>query len=353
MALQSMLAGDVAADKSENKKSPHHEVKAKNVIWLFMNGGPSGIDTFDYKPELAKYHGKVFEGEVKTLFPHPGPLMESPFKFNRYGESGLPISEIYSNVAKHADDLCVINSCTSTQLNHVPACYMMNTGVSRVGSPSIGSFATYGLGTENSELPGFVVMMDRRSAPEGGANLWDSGFLPPKYQGVPFRNDGEPVLFLDRSVSRGRQQNRLKFLAKLNQEHLNRNPHNRDLETRIQSFETAYKMQASVPDLMKVDDETEDTKRIYGLDEIPLSLQSEGWGMTKVKTDLLDYAIRERCDFMGNSVDSLDIQPASEYAGYDGYKGWKGMVAYVCKKMYNVDNMVEVYDHKNNTILSN
>ena len=267
LALQSMLAGDVAADKSENKKSPHHEVKAKNVIWLFMNGGPSGIDTFDYKPELAKYHGKVFEGEVKTLFPHPGPLMESPFKFNRYGESGLPISEIYSNVAKHADDLCVINSCTSTQLNHVPACYMMNTGVSRVGSPSIGSFATYGLGTENSELPGFVVMMDRRSAPEGGANLWDSGFLPPKYQGVPFRNDGEPVLFLDRSVSRGRQQNRLKFLAKLNQEHLNRNPHNRDLETRIQSFETAYKMQASVPDLMKVDDETEDTKRIYGLDD--------------------------------------------------------------------------------------
>jgi hypothetical protein len=94
-------------------------------------------------------------------------------------------------------------------------------------------------------------------------------------------------------------------------------------------------------------------ERIYGLDEIPVSLQSEGYGMTKVKTDLLEYAIRERCDFMGNSIDSLDIQPASEYAGYDGYKGWKGMVAYVCKKMYNVDNMVEVYDHKNNTILSN
>ena len=241
--------------------------KARNVIWLFMNGGPSGIDTFDHKPALDKWHGKFYSGDVKTLFPHPGPLMKSPFKFRQYGESGLKVSEVYPNVAKHVDDLCVIKACTTTELNHVPACYAMNTGFSRVGSPSVGSFATYGLGSENENLPGFVVMYDRRSAPEGGANLWDSGFLPPEFQGVPFRTEGEPVLYLNRSIAQRRQRSRLNLLNDLNQIHLERHPANSELETRIRSFETAYKMQTAVPELMDISGETESTKKMYGLDD--------------------------------------------------------------------------------------
>ena len=274
LALHSLLPGNVLAQTHRDARIVHSAPKAKNVIWLFMNGGPSSIDTFDQKPDLKKWNGKVFEGKVKTLFPHPGPLMDSPFKFDRYGESGLPVSEIFSNVAKHADDLCVINSCTSTELNHVPACYMMNSGVAQAGSPSIGSFATYGLGTENSELPGFVVMFDRRSAPEGGANLWGSGFLPREYQGVPFRTTGEPVLYLNRSISQRRQNERLELLHKLNQDHLGRNPGHGVLDTRIKSFETAFKMQSAVPELMEISAETKDIQQLYGLD----NPESESFG---------------------------------------------------------------------------
>lgn len=265
LGLTSLLNATQGHAKEADQIS-HHVAKAQNVIWLFMNGGASGIDTFDQKPVLKKWHGKLFPEKVKTLFPHPGPVMESPYKFKRYGECGQEVSEIFPNVAKHVDDLCVIRSCTSTELNHVPACYMANTGVSRVGSPSIGSFATYGLGSENENLPGFIVMYDRRSSPEGGANLWNSGFLPPKYQGVPFRTSGEPVLFLNPTTSEFRQKHRLDLLNKLNRMHLQKNQHNPELETRIHSFETAYKMQRSVPELVNLSNETEETRQLYGLD---------------------------------------------------------------------------------------
>ena len=249
------------------EQAAHHVAKAKNVIWLFMNGGASGIDTFDEKPLLRKLHGKLFHEKVKTLFPHPGPVMQSPYKFKRYGECGQEVSEVFPNVARHVDDLCVIRSCTSTELNHTPACYVANTGVSRVGSPTLGSFATYGLGTENDNLPGFIVMYDRRSVPEGGANLWNSGFLPPKYQGVPFRTTGQPVLFLRPRTSEFRQQKQLELLNKLNRHHLQKHHHNPELETRIKSFETAYEMQRSVPELINLSNETAETHELYGMDD--------------------------------------------------------------------------------------
>lgn len=270
LALASLLGSQLAGSQlasARDHQSPHYEAKAKNVIWLFMNGGASGIDTFDEKPVLKKWHGEFFPQKVKTLFPHPGPVMQSPYKFNKHGESGQEVSEIFPEVARHVDDLCVIRSCTSTELNHTPACYVANTGVSRVGSPALGSFATYGLGTENENLPGFVVMYDHRSFPEGGANLWSSGFLPPKYQGVPFRPQGEPVLYLNRSTSEYRQNHRLNLLNKLNRLHQEKNRHNPELEARIESFETAYRMQTAVPELVDLSRESQKTLDLYGLDD--------------------------------------------------------------------------------------
>ncbi|MEM9412152.1 MAG: DUF1501 domain-containing protein, partial [Planctomycetota bacterium] len=224
-------------------------------------------DTFDYKPTLAQWHGKSYNGNIETLFPFPGPIMESPYKFEQHGQCGAHVSEIFPNLAKHVDDMTIIKSCTSTELNHVPACYMFNTGISRVGSPSVGSYASYGLGSENENLPAFIVMYDGRSAPEGGANLWDSGFLPPEHQGVPFRSEGDPVLYLNGSSSRKVQREKLDLLHRMNQQHqLRAGKEHQVLETRIRSFETAFKMQTSLPNLVDLSSESEATQEMYGID---------------------------------------------------------------------------------------
>jgi len=247
----------------------HHTPKAKSVIWLFMNGGPSGIDLFDQKVALDKWDGKRFPGEIETLFPHPGPIMKSPFKFKKYGESGVTVSEVFPQVAKHVDDMTFIKACGSEAQNHAPACYMVNSGMIRVGAPCVGSWATYGLGTENQDLPGFVVMYDHRSAPEGGANLWDSAFLPGEHQGVTFQPTDNPILYLKRpqGVTRHSEQERLYLLQELNRMHLQRHDEQQQLQARIKSFETAFRMQMSAPKIVDVSDETEMTKRMYGLDE--------------------------------------------------------------------------------------
>ena len=261
---QRLLAGDTPATPGL-----HHPAKAKSVIWLFMNGGPSGIDIFDEKPALNRLDGKRFPGKIHTLFPHPGPIMRSPFKFRRYGESGQTVSEVYPHIAQHVDDITFLNACGSEAHNHVPACYMVNSGVTRVGSPNIGSWATYGLGSGNRELPGFVVMYDHRSAPEGGANLWDAAFLPGDNQGVPFRPTNQPILYLNRSrkISQNRQQSQLNLLQKLNGWHMDKHVGELELQTRLQSFETAYRMQMSAPEIVNTSHESEATKRLYGLDQ--------------------------------------------------------------------------------------
>ena len=232
LALSSLLSGEglLAADglSSDALATPplHHPAKAKSVIWLFMNGGPSGIDLFDQKPALERWDGKRFPGEIHTLFPHPGPIMRSPFKFKRYGEAGVTVSEVYPNIAKHVDDITFLNACGSEAHNHVPACYMVNSGVMRAGYPGIGSWATYGLGTANRELPGYVVMYDHRSSPEGGANLWDAAFLPGENQGVPFRPTDHPILYLKRpeKISQRAQKSQLDLLQRLNHMHLEKIP---------------------------------------------------------------------------------------------------------------------------------
>ncbi len=269
IALASLLKGErLLAAGAPSTPRLHHPAKAKSVIWLFMNGGPSGSDLFDQKPALEKWDGRRFPGKIHTLVPHPGPIMRSPFKFRRYGESGATVSEVYPNIAKHVDDLTFLFACGSEAQNHLPACYMVNSGVTRVGSPNVGSWVTYGLGSANRELPGFVVMYDYRSAPEGGANLWDAAFLPGENQGVPFRPSDQPILYLKRppKISQDRQHSQLKLLRQLNNWHLEQHPGELELQTRIQSFETAYRMQISAPEIVNTSHETAATKRLYGLD---------------------------------------------------------------------------------------
>lgn len=272
LALNALLLDSKAQAESKSDSKSRPQKKAKSVIWLFMNGGPSGIDLFDYKPALNRLHGKQFPEKITTLFPHPGPVLKPVFKYDRYGECGAHVARPYRNLAKHVDDITFLKACHSTELNHGPACYLMNSGSNQIGAPSCGSWINYGLGSGNENLPGFVVMYDSFAAPEGGANLWNSGFLPSSTQAVTFQPKGEPVLYLNRpqGFSDSAQRSQLELLQALNQGHLSAgqfDPATTDeLEARIKSFETAYRMQDSVPDVVDISKETAETQKLYGID---------------------------------------------------------------------------------------
>ena len=197
-------------------KLTHFTPKAKRVIWLFINGGPSHMDTWEYKPELTKYHGQELEGFDKfTGFfsKEVGAIMQSPFKFSPQGESGKRVSEIFPHLGKHVDKMAFIHSLYSDSNNHSPALFMMNSGLPRTGFPCVGSWVTYGLGTENQDLPGFVVMGDPldRGLPKGGRSNWSSGFLPTVYQGTLLRQKGDPILNLRRPEALSESQQRARF----------------------------------------------------------------------------------------------------------------------------------------------
>ncbi len=251
-------------------KSGNYAGRAKSVIFMFLYGGPSGFDLFDHKPELDKFDGKTLDwkGKLDTFNPNPGPLMKSPYKFKQYGQCGAWVSEKYTAVAEHVDDIALIKSCYCESNNHAPALFQMNTGIARVGYPSIGSWLTYGLGTENQDLPGYVVMYDHRGGPIGGPQNWSSGFLPSSFQATPFRATGTPILNLDRRADMPVEQQRaqLDLLAQLNDAHMRMNPGEADLATRIESFELAYRMQMEAPETVDLSTETEETKRLYGMD---------------------------------------------------------------------------------------
>jgi len=244
----------------------HFAPRAKSVIWLFMEGGPSGVDLFDYKPELERSAGKRVEG-IETFFGNPGPLLKSPYSFKRYGQSGAYVCEKYSMLAQHVDEMAFIKSCWAESNNHGPAMYHINTGLPRVGFPSVGSWITYGLGSENRNLPGFVVLGNSRGAKGGPAN-WGSGFLPSSYQGTLFRATGSPVLNLERpaDVTPERQRAMLDAAAALNGTHLAAHPGDGELDARIQSFEMAYRMQGAARELVDFSEEPPETRRLYGLD---------------------------------------------------------------------------------------
>ncbi|HYF00199.1 MAG TPA: DUF1501 domain-containing protein [Planctomycetota bacterium] len=239
----------------------HHPAKARAVVWLFMEGGPSGVDLFDPKPALDRGHGRRVEG-IQPFFGDPGPLMKSPFAFRRWGRSGLAVSEPYAALGPHADDLALVRSCHAESNNHAPAMYQMNTGLPRMGFPSVGSWVTYGLGTENRGLPGFVVLGNRRGT-KGGPGNWGAGFLPTSHQGTLFRADGPPALNL--RPADDRQRRLLDAVRALNEEHRSTRAEP-ELEGRIESFELAYRMQSEALALSG-DRPTAEERRLYGLDQ--------------------------------------------------------------------------------------
>ena len=250
-------------------RAPHFEPRATAVISLFMSGGVSQVDTFDYKPALTEYAGQPMAESVVVRQGHPGPLMPSPFEFHRHGESGLHVSEIFPHLSKKVDEMAFIRSLYGRSNDHIQATYEMQSGQIRMGFPAVGSWVTYGLGSESSSLPAFVVMNDYRGGPLGGPNDWSAGFMPASYQGTLFRAVGDPIVDLQppEGVSVEQQRARLDTLARLNEMDMARNPGNSELAARISSYELAYRMQGCAPEAVDTSAESEATKKLYGLDE--------------------------------------------------------------------------------------
>ena len=270
VALAGMLGREARGGGPLSPKHPHHRGKAKACIFLMMNGGPSQVDTFDPKPTLAKFAGTempkdkkfINSGGRKIGFLTPG---FRPFRPG--GKSGLPVSDYFPLVRQHADKLAVIRSCHTDSHAHGSALVMMNTGKTFIGRPSLGSWAVYGLGTENSNLPGYVVLMDKRGGPISGQPNWSSGFISAAYSGTLFRPSGDPILDLrgPEAITAAAQRAQLDLLAELNQRHMDQRPGGRELAARAQSYELAFNMQAAAPEAVDLGGESEKTLSLYGV----------------------------------------------------------------------------------------
>ena len=251
----------------------HFEAKAKSCIFLMMNGGPSHVDTWDYKPELEKHAGKPMPTDKKFINSGGravGFLAPSVRPFRPGGESGLMISDFYPHTRKHADKLAVIHSCYTDTHAHGSALVQMNTGKPLIGRPSLGSWVTYGLGSENQDLPGYVVMLDKRGGPISGQPNWTSGFIPASFQGTLFRPQGTPILDLvpPENITRQRQREQLDLLAQLNRSHMAERPGANELAARAASYELAFRMQAEAPEAVDLSTESQTTLESYGLSRV-------------------------------------------------------------------------------------
>ncbi|MDQ3815558.1 MAG: DUF1501 domain-containing protein [Armatimonadota bacterium] len=249
-------------------RQPHFPAKAKRVIFLFMNGGPSHVDTFDPKPKLTEYHGKPLPIENLRTERKTGSALGSPFKFQKYGQSGIEVSEIFSNVATCVDDMAIIRSMKADVPNHEPSLLLMNCGEARQIRPSLGSWVTYGLGTENQNLPGYIAMCPG-GFPIQETQNWQAGFLPGVLAGTyidPKQTDIEKIVenIRNHHSTNEEQRAQLNLLQRLNRRHLQNRQNEAQLETRIQSFELAYRMQADATDAFDVDSEPQHIKEMYG-----------------------------------------------------------------------------------------
>jgi uncharacterized protein DUF1501 len=251
-------------------KEPHFPAKAKNVIFLFMAGAPSHLELFDYKPQLAKFNGQLPPAELikeyRAAFISPNSKLLGPkFKFAKHGQCGAEISELLPHIAGIVDHIAIVKSLVTDAFNHAPGQIMMNTGAQQFGRPSMGAWVTYGLGSESQDLPGFIVLQSGAKGPSGGSSNWGCGFLPTVYQGVPLRSVGDPVLYLSNppGIDAAMQRDSLNVLARLNQRRLDAvgDP---EIATRINSFELAYRMQTSAPELMDISGESKETLALYG-----------------------------------------------------------------------------------------
>ena len=266
LALTSMLQ----AENPLAARRPHFRPRAKRVIFLFMKGGPAHMDTFEYKPLLQRDHGKPLPfAKPKVTFAKTGNLLASPWKFKPYGQSGHKVSELFPNVARHVDDICFIHGAHGTNPAHGGALLKLHTGADNFVRPSMGAWVGYGLGTENENLPSFVTICPTLA--HGGLNNWGSAFLPAHYGGTPIGNaslkakDAKVHHIKNPKWTDGQQRAQLDFLKQLNQDHLADTP-NPVLESRINSFELAYRMQTSMPEIQDISGETEATRKLYGMD---------------------------------------------------------------------------------------
>ncbi len=277
VALASLLgvptshAAQPAPTRPLAPRLPHFPAKAKRVIYLFMAGAPSHLDLFDYKPELVKRDGQLPPAELlkdyRAAFINPNSaLLGSKFKFSKYGKSGAELSEILPKLGEVADDLCIIRSMTTDAVNHAPGQIMMNTGSQQFGRPTLGAWSLYGLGSQAEELPGYVVLSSANGT-SGGASNWGCGFLPTIYGGIPFRGTGDPVLYLSnpKGFDKETQRASLDTLKKLNQMEFAAKG-DPEIDARVQSFEMAYKLQSSAPELMDLAKESKATLDDYGVD---------------------------------------------------------------------------------------
>ncbi len=275
VALSAMTGRPAFAGGAANPaaaKIPHALGRAKSVIFLFMEGGPSHLDTFDYKPLLNQLDGQPlpssFDQPVLAMGEYGAPILGSARQWKRHGESGLWVSDWFPEVAKHIDDLAVIKSVHSNGINHAGGVCQMNTGSIFGGRPSLGAWVSYGLGTENQNLPAFVVIKDSERNVINGVRNWGTGFMPAVYQGVEFSSEGTPIRHLDnpKDMSNRRQRDKLDILGGLNRLHAETRADNTELEARIRSYELAYQMQAAAPVAVDIESESEATKKLYGMD---------------------------------------------------------------------------------------
>ncbi len=266
MALQGLMSSPAFGGKT---KKSHFRPRAKHVILCYMSGGASHVDTFDPKPKLKEMHGKPMPVKVeRTQFNNNGNIMASPFEFKKYGQSGLPVSSLFPYVAESADELAVIRSITSKVNEHAQGNYAFHTGFPFMGHPTAGAWVTYGLGTENQNLPGFVVLQAGGArVPHGGVGLFSNGYLPAENQGSIIVGDKQPaVLNIKPRETDTAQRSRLDFIKGLDTDFVNRIGGDTDVEAAVRNYETAYRMQTAVPELCDLGNESDATKKMYGMD---------------------------------------------------------------------------------------
>ena len=302
-----LLSENAAAEDSIGLGGQHFPAKAKQVVFFFLNGGPSQVDTFDPKPALKKHAGQDYHRKLQigSNGRPVGKLAPSPFRFQKHGESGLEISSLFPNVARFADDLCVIRSMYCDTPTHSPGILQMNSGSIVTGRPSLGAWLSYGLGAINEDLPRYVVMTDHRGGPRGGAAAWTAGFMPAEHQGTLFRSQGAPLLNLKSpvGVNEKSQRQSLDVLAALNRRHLELRGGESQLASRIESYELAYRMQTEAAVAVNVDSEPTSTKELYGL----ARKETEYFGRQCLLTRrLLERGVRFIQLYSGGGPDSWD-----------------------------------------------
>jgi hypothetical protein len=273
LALWALMQQEAAAASPTAPRLPHGRAKATSVIWCFLDGGPSHIDLFDPKPALQRLDGQPLPGSFKRPVTAMGrtaytPLLGSKRTFKRHGQSGTWVSDWYPEIATCVDDMAVVRSCYADGLNHVGSVCQMNTGSVLGGRPCLGSWSLYGLGSVNADLPGYVVLLDYPEDPPGGSRNWGTGFMPATFQGTRFRAGKTPVLDLQPAFAApdGVQRAKLDFIQELNRRHRAARSEDDQLEARIAAYELGYRMQAAAPEAVDLAQETEETRRLYGLD---------------------------------------------------------------------------------------